>query len=140
MDGFSFAYMQEAFVATLLVLARGPEKNEVSVAVLHHSETSPNDYEFYTAIEEQVKVLREDMDTGASSSVGTSIFSTPHDITRDAITSPSPWCGMYGQEGNRKISNAVASGSGLPDEHLVSTHTLTGCGVHMLRRNLPVRE
>lgn len=59
MDDFSFAYMQEAFVATLLVLARGHESVE-------HAEDPDDDlerYEFYRVMKRQVAILREDMDS-----------------------------------------------------------------------------
>jgi hypothetical protein len=60
MDDFSFAYMQEAFVATLLVLARSQEHEEEPVNDINGDE-GPEQYEFYRAMKSQVKILRDDM-------------------------------------------------------------------------------
>lgn len=69
MEGFSFAYMQEAFVATLLALAR----DHTSTAKSDDGHDGDSDggsdgddddldqYEFWRVMVEQVKILREDM-------------------------------------------------------------------------------
>jgi hypothetical protein len=66
MDDFSFAYMQEAFVATLLVLARGEEPDDDDPSGGMNDLT--DDWErnkFYRVMKAQVKILRDDM--GSSS-------------------------------------------------------------------------
>ncbi|KAK9413905.1 putative P-loop containing nucleoside triphosphate hydrolase protein [Seiridium unicorne] len=67
MDNFSFAYMQEAYVATLLVLARGqdPENDPVNA---FEGEGGPEQYEFYRVMKDQVKILRDDMGKSSISS------------------------------------------------------------------------
>lgn len=57
LDDFSFAYMQEAFVATLLILARGSEPE---------SNAAPEQYKFYRIMKEEADMLREDMGKDAS--------------------------------------------------------------------------
>ena len=83
MDRFSFAYMKEAFVATLLMLARGTdddveeyEASEEKVSesdILGGSEERETEddngdefdkYEIWRVFVEQVKILREDVDAG----------------------------------------------------------------------------
>lgn len=65
MNDFSFAYMQEAFVATLLVLARKQEIASNTSYSMAFEGRDPNLYEFYRVIKEQVKILREDMTNGS---------------------------------------------------------------------------
>lgn len=62
-DGFSFAYMQEAFIATLLVIARDVDVE----AVGEEKKTQDDDggiggLLLWKVFQEQVKILREDMD------------------------------------------------------------------------------
>ncbi|KAK4998711.1 hypothetical protein LTR66_002103 [Elasticomyces elasticus] len=70
-EEFSFAYMQEAFVATLLVLARH-ETGEPPLSSSPSSSLSdkPDDvldkYELWTVMKEQVKILRDDMDSSSA--------------------------------------------------------------------------
>ncbi|KAF2842765.1 P-loop containing nucleoside triphosphate hydrolase protein, partial [Patellaria atrata CBS 101060] len=66
-DGFSFAYMQEAFVATLLVLARSHTKRRVIGFGSDEDDDEDDDedldkYEFWRVMKKQVEILREDMD------------------------------------------------------------------------------
>ncbi|KAK6211846.1 hypothetical protein LQW54_005708 [Pestalotiopsis sp. IQ-011] len=62
LDDFSFAYMQEAFVATLLILARGSEpKGNASAS------DNPEQYKFYRIMKEEADMLREDMDKSDAS-------------------------------------------------------------------------
>ncbi|KAK8025268.1 hypothetical protein PG990_003091 [Apiospora arundinis] len=81
-DNFSFAYMQEAFVGTLLTLARGDDDDEGAQAAAEASKDcsdgrdddgdgkgDPEEYEFFRIIKAHVKVLREDMDSSAAPGV-----------------------------------------------------------------------
>lgn len=68
MEGFSFAYMQEAFVATLLALARDHTSIVKDDGHDGGSDGGSDDddddldqYEFWRVMVEQVKILREDM-------------------------------------------------------------------------------
>jgi SpoVK/Ycf46/Vps4 family AAA+-type ATPase len=69
-DDFSFAYMQEAFVATLLELARRRTDNLVDIAEelrLSDGEKDGLDqYVFWRVMKKQVKILRDDMNTRES--------------------------------------------------------------------------
>ncbi|KAF2098637.1 P-loop containing nucleoside triphosphate hydrolase protein [Rhizodiscina lignyota] len=60
-DDFSFAYLQEAFVATLLVLARGEEPGSHEEYAEDGGDGDLESYELYRAFRAQVKLLREDM-------------------------------------------------------------------------------
>ncbi|KAK8086012.1 hypothetical protein PG994_000986 [Apiospora phragmitis] len=68
---FSFAYMQEAFVATLLTLARGDGGNATACPVGgdegggEDDKDDPEQYEFFRVIKKHIKTLRDDM--GSSS-------------------------------------------------------------------------
>ena len=68
---FSFAYMQEAFIATLLELARRrTDKLAAVVAELRMTDNEdPDQYVFWRVIKNQVKILREDMDSQDSASM-----------------------------------------------------------------------
>ena len=68
-DGFSFAYMQEAFVATLLAIAlrrsemigEGLEKSENTDRARVDENKNLNDYELWRVMKETIKTLRDDM-------------------------------------------------------------------------------
>lgn len=63
-DGFSFAYLQEAFVATLLELARSGDDSESSESEDEEGDGSPLDrYELWRVIRKQIRILREQMDS-----------------------------------------------------------------------------
>lgn len=67
MDDFSFAYMQEGFVATLLVLARREDDDEED-DMAGRTDSDDDDlerYEFYRVMKDQVALLREDMDSSS---------------------------------------------------------------------------
>jgi transitional endoplasmic reticulum ATPase len=76
-DDFSFAYLKEAFVATLLELARNSEDDEISFGDDDDDDDDdPFDkYEFWRAFKEQVKILRSEM--GDSTDVGSDLPGTP---------------------------------------------------------------
>jgi hypothetical protein len=65
-DGFSFAYMQEAFIAALLVVARHHEDSDIDRSPLpitsDNGDDGLNTYEFWRVMKEQVRILRDDMD------------------------------------------------------------------------------
>lgn len=63
-DGFSFAYLKEAFVATLLLIA-GRRSDEHNDAV--NIEQNLDRYELWREIKRQIKLLRDDMAAGARS-------------------------------------------------------------------------
>ena len=63
-DGFSFAYLKEAFVATLLVIAGN--RAEESVGGGDDEGSDLDEYELWREMKKQVKLLRDDMDTGPS--------------------------------------------------------------------------
>ncbi|KAJ9611380.1 hypothetical protein H2200_004564 [Cladophialophora chaetospira] len=67
-DGFSFAYMQEAYVASLLDIARqGDDATEVeclgSDGLTDNEEDDFDEYLLWRVFKEQVKILRDDMDS-----------------------------------------------------------------------------
>jgi transitional endoplasmic reticulum ATPase len=67
-NDFSFAYMQEAFVAALLDLARRRTDNLVDIVEVLRLEDGPKDefdnYVFWRVLKKQVNILRDDMDSG----------------------------------------------------------------------------
>ncbi|KAI9813679.1 MAG: hypothetical protein M1827_003750 [Pycnora praestabilis] len=67
-QGFSFAYMQEAFVATLLVIAGNRSEDSGGNAHEHYygggdDDDDLDDFELWREIKKQVKILRDDMDS-----------------------------------------------------------------------------
>jgi hypothetical protein len=61
-DDFSFAYLKEAFVATLLELARNHEDDDDEESYGDDDEDDPLEkYEFWRVFKVQVKALRDDM-------------------------------------------------------------------------------
>lgn len=64
-DGFSFAYMQEAFVATLLAIAQGRsdalDDEEVRKAEEDGGDDHLDDYELWRELKKTIKGLRDDM-------------------------------------------------------------------------------
>jgi transitional endoplasmic reticulum ATPase len=63
-DGFSFAYMQEAFIASLLIMARGEKEDfEDASDDPDDKDKDLDDYELWRVIKQQIKVLRDDMDS-----------------------------------------------------------------------------
>lgn len=66
---FSFAYIQEAFVSSLLDIAHGrndEDENEEFVAGAGSGEEDLDKYELWKVINKQVKILRDEMDSNAS--------------------------------------------------------------------------
>ncbi|KAF2474599.1 P-loop containing nucleoside triphosphate hydrolase protein [Lindgomyces ingoldianus] len=78
-DEFSFAYLKEAFVATLLELARSHGDDSDDDGDPEDDDDPLNKYEFWRFFKAQVKVLRSEMgadkdgSVGASSSVGATL-------------------------------------------------------------------
>ena len=58
-EGFSFAYLKEAFVATLLSIAGNRSENGIG----DEEDGNLDAYELWREMKRQVKLLREDMDT-----------------------------------------------------------------------------
>jgi SpoVK/Ycf46/Vps4 family AAA+-type ATPase len=80
-DDFSFAYLKEAFVATLLDLARNANDDDDANAFGDGEDDDPNDqYEFWRSFKVQVKILRDDMSTGTSVSPA-----APADGTQEGV-------------------------------------------------------
>ena len=82
-DGFSFAYLQEAFVATLVVIAgRRSEAVDALGGVNGYRRDDDDDddnnelnkYELWREIKKQVKALRDDMENRESMAHGTTIL------------------------------------------------------------------
>lgn len=67
--GFSFAYMQEAFVSSLLDIAhrRNDDDDETFVDASGGGDDDLDKYELWRVINEQVKILRDEMDSKVSS-------------------------------------------------------------------------
>ena len=74
MEDFSFAYMKEAFVATLLSIANNHTENSAPTASLHRKlrddgdksgDDDLEDYELWREFVVQVDILRDDMDSSA---------------------------------------------------------------------------
>ena len=80
-DGFSFAYMQEAFVATLLAIAQGRsdalDDEEVRQAEGDGGDNDLDEYELWRELKKTIKALRDDMsnDTPGKSSTNDNSFS-----------------------------------------------------------------
>ena len=83
---FSFAYLKEAFIATLLALARDDDEDEEPVVIEHsvgelecagnmgdEEEDGIEDLPFWKEFQTQVQILREDMDS--SEEVSEDVFS-----------------------------------------------------------------
>jgi hypothetical protein len=63
-EDFSFAYLKEAFVATLLELAREHEDNDEESNDDDDEDDPLDKYEFWRAFKAQAKALRDDMGSG----------------------------------------------------------------------------
>ncbi|KAF2876320.1 P-loop containing nucleoside triphosphate hydrolase protein [Massariosphaeria phaeospora] len=69
-EDFSFAYLKEAFVATLLELARSHEDEDDDAPSDDEGDDPLDKYEFWRVFKAQVKILRSEM--GSEASVGSS--------------------------------------------------------------------
>lgn len=65
-DEFSFAYLKEAFIATLLELARNHQDDDEDSLEDDDDEDPLDKYEFWRAFKEQVKILRSEMSDSAN--------------------------------------------------------------------------
>ncbi len=122
-DGFSFAYLQEAFVATLLAIA---EKRTGFVDAFgggngawdddDHDGDGLNKYELWREMKNQVKALRDDMDTRDSVAHSTTILEQDTDGgTTDRGPSPAPTpmalpLRVEGNEAAKKLMNPRLEG------------------------------
>lgn len=59
--GFSFAFLQECFVATLLVLAR--EEDEAASRPFDEDNDDLDDYKLWVVFKEQAKILRKEVES-----------------------------------------------------------------------------
>ncbi|KAL9104923.1 MAG: hypothetical protein Q9163_000168 [Psora crenata] len=83
-DHFSFAYMKEAFVATLLIIARkrsGHGIHERAEGDGQHDEDDLDQYELWRVIKEQIKLLRDEMGGGEGAALHKSLGATPFQAT-----------------------------------------------------------
>lgn len=98
-NGFSFAYLQEAFVATLLVIAG--KRSEVTDDLgggnwYRHDDDDDDDdelnkYELWREMKKQVKALRDDMDNREPVAHGTTILQRDtNGSTTDMDPAPAP--------------------------------------------------
>lgn len=62
-DGFSFAYMKEAFVATLLAIAGNDDDDEKQSDKHHDDDDDLDDIVLWKEMKKQIQLLREDMDS-----------------------------------------------------------------------------
>ncbi len=109
--GFSFAYMQEAFVATLLEIAhhKGPRSKLPLAGGKEKGGDDDDDdldqYELWKFMKEQVKILREQIDNSA-----------PDFVT--ARAGPSPQTPQFSAEGHyRTLALGARNEAFLPTRH-----------------------
>lgn len=84
-EDFSFAYLKEAFVSTLLVIA-GHRSDEIFDS---DEDDRLDDYELWREMKNQVKLLREDMDNTMASTKTASagdVGSLPHELRPSTLT------------------------------------------------------
>jgi transitional endoplasmic reticulum ATPase len=110
---FSFAYMQEAFVATLLELARRRTDNLVDIVEeLRLDDGERNDldkYVFWRVFKKQVKILREDLDTEGQDGVVGAPSSQASQIIEPLQTSVPVLPGTYRDENPPSLTSSRAS-------------------------------
>jgi len=96
--GFSFAYMQEAFIATLLAIARDStepttQDTDGPKAVNDENDDDLNKYELWRVMKAQVKILRKDMDSSRDSVTSgdvSTMTASPADLHPRRSTAHSP--------------------------------------------------
>ncbi|KAH6658884.1 P-loop containing nucleoside triphosphate hydrolase protein [Truncatella angustata] len=108
MDDFSFAYMQEAFVATLLVLARGHEPGANFMGALGAEKHDPDGYEFYVLMKDQVAILRHDV---GSSPLTVSSNLVPEHSRAEICSSNERPKNHVGQMRRQEVHEILATGS-----------------------------
>lgn len=59
--GFSFAYMQECFTATLLQMARDDEDSDMTIRPFDNDNDDLDDYPIWIAFKEQADILRREI-------------------------------------------------------------------------------
>ena len=67
-DDFSFAYMQEAFIAALLAIATSGKDSQAQGGSDDHSGLEENI--LWKEIKKQIKILREEMDNKVANAIG----------------------------------------------------------------------
>ena len=76
-EDFSFAYMKEAFVATLLELARDHDDDSDEESDGDDGDDPLDDYELWRVFKAQVKILREEMGDGTGSAFTSNTAEAP---------------------------------------------------------------
>lgn len=77
--GFSFAFLQECFVATLLVLATDVDHTAESIARPYDDDNDDlDDYELWVAFRKQADILRKEIDNQAQAPVPPQLPRTAH--------------------------------------------------------------
>lgn len=117
--GFSFAFLQEAFIATLLVLARDEEGGDsvgdidellVLSSLQRGSEEGRglNKYPLWRVIKEQIRILRDELDRSPGASAAGCQKTTRHTCPVDETALRSDLdCGMYRGESLRHMQVAT---------------------------------
>ncbi|KAL6721494.1 hypothetical protein ACLMJK_000598 [Lecanora helva] len=113
-DGFSFAYMQEAFVATLLAIAgkrseilddEGAESvDRIAESAGDDGDKDLDDYELWREMKKTIKALRKDMDNKAEKP-GSDEFETALALEREA---QAPAAEFAAQESNPSADSSQA--------------------------------
>lgn len=84
---FSFAYLKEAFVATLIVIAGN--RSEERFGGGDDDDNDPlDDYELWREIKKQIKLLRDDMDNTSLLQSSSETGSVPPELTAPVFTPP----------------------------------------------------
>lgn len=114
---FSFAYIQEAFVATLLDLARRRTDNLADiVGVLRLEDGGKDEFDhniFWRAFKKSVKILRDDMDSGDHESTVPSLSVEASQVMDSLQNSMPALPGTYRDENPASLSTSrTAFGSG----------------------------
>lgn len=128
-EDFSFAYMQEAFIATLLEMARRGTDDIVELmteCTFDSGDEGLDEYLLWRVFREQAKILREDMDSGADLQ------------SSDAFEAP---CIESSQRLDVSASQMLMPGSFRPDlsqrAEMVNSH---GMGKEDLARDMEAQE
>lgn len=102
---FSFAYLKEAFVATLLAIAGNRSEDEIRSGGDDEG-GDLDDYELWREMKKQVKLLRDDMDTHSSPGPGSSqnLLDGAQDISWKFLDAPCT--SLQGQLPYRKKNGA----------------------------------
>ena len=144
-DGFSFAYLQEAFVAALLAIAgrRSEELDEFGRASDDGDDDDDLDeYELWREMKKQVNALRDDMDNGISTAPNSTVLGQHNGVqTPTEVHSPPPTAlpvrakgnETFGKHVNPRLEGRLAT---VDVDHL-NTPLMTDRGMFMSSRFAP---